>query len=128
MFSHMRIARPVSNLDRSFKMYEQGLDLHRIAEFSEHDGFSGIMLGRENLHWHIELTTCHHHPVQPSQTEEDLLVFYYPDKVEWAQACARMVEAGFTAVHSFNPYWDVNGRTFVDHDGYRVVLQNRDWS
>ncbi|VFS80271.1 Uncharacterised protein [Raoultella terrigena] len=36
--------------------------------------------------------------------------------------------AGFTPVSSFNPYWDVSGRTFADDDGYRVVLQNRTWS
>lgn len=38
-----------------------------------------------------------------------------------------MTEAGFRAMSSFNPYWDTNGKTFVDNDGYRVVLQNRDW-
>jgi len=39
-----------------------------------------------------------------------------------------MVEAGFNVVNSLNPYWDVNGRTFVDPDGYRVVIQNKAWS
>ena len=28
---------------------------------------------------------------------------------------------------AFNPYWEVNGVTFVDRDGYRTVLQNRAW-
>ncbi|ECG3432622.1 VOC family protein, partial [Salmonella enterica subsp. enterica serovar Oranienburg] len=27
-----------------------------------------------------------------------------------------------------NPYWDVNGKTFVDRDGYRVVMQNKAWA
>lgn len=128
MFTHMRIAKPVSNLERSFLMYSQGLDLQKIAEFNNHDGFNGIMLGRNDISWHIEFTVCQHHPVQPSQTEEDLLVLYYPHKEEWESTCARMVEAGFNAVSSFNPYWDVNGRTFVDPDGYRVVIQNKAWS
>jgi hypothetical protein len=35
-----------------------------------------------------------------------------------------MTEAGFRQVASFNPYWDRRGRTYEDHDGYRVVLQN----
>ena len=34
-----------------------------------------------------------------------------------------MEKAGYRAVKAFNPYWDKNGRTFVDPDGYRVVLQ-----
>lgn len=128
MFSQMRIAKPVTHLERSFQMYSKGLGLKRIADFTDHDGFSGVMLGLEGLPWHIELTLCHHHPVKPRQTEEDLLVLYYPDKDEWEQTCARMVAAGFVMVSAFNAYWDVNGRTFCDLDGYRVVIQNRAWA
>ncbi|ELY3083150.1 VOC family protein [Klebsiella aerogenes] len=127
MFTHMRIAKPVTDLARSCLMYCQGLGLHKIAEFNDHDGFNGIMLGREGLGWHIEFTWCQYHPVQSLQTEEDLLVLYYPDKKGWLDACARMREAGFNLTNSFNPYWDINGQTFVDPDGYRVVLQNKAW-
>jgi len=28
---------------------------------------------------------------------------------------------------SENPYWDVNGVTFEDPDGWRIVLQNAGW-
>ena len=56
MFTHMRIAKPVANLERSFLMYSNGLGLHKIAEFNDHDGFNGIMLGRGDLDWHIEFT------------------------------------------------------------------------
>jgi hypothetical protein len=38
-----------------------------------------------------------------------------------------LINAGFKSVISFNPYWDANGRTFEDHDGYRLVLQNAEW-
>ena len=31
-------------------------------------------------------------------------------------------------VKAFNPYWDKQGQTFVDPDGYRVVLQHASWS
>ncbi|MDO6409403.1 VOC family protein [Pantoea phytobeneficialis] len=127
MFAHMRIAKPVTNLERAFLMYSQGLEMKKIADFTDHDGFSGIMLGREGLAWHMEFTVCHHHPVQPLQTAEDLLILYYPDNDEWRDVCARMITAGFTVTESFNPYWEVNGRTFVDADGYRVVIQNRAW-
>ena len=127
MFTHMRIAKPVTNLERFFLMYSQGLELKKIAEFKDHDGFNGIMLGREDLAWHIELTICQYHPVQPLHTEEDLLVLYYKNKKEWEQTCTRMIEAGFKMTNSFNPYWDVNGKTFTDLDGYRVVIQNKEW-
>ena len=66
-------------------------------------------------------------PVRPTPAHEDLVVFYVADPAEWQSACARMRQAGFAVVPSFNPYWDVRGVTFEDPDGYRVVLQNADW-
>ena len=127
MLSHMRIARPVTDLEKTCRMYCQGLGLQKIADFSDHQGFSGVMVGSEQFSWHLEFTLCHHHPVAPSPTDDDLLVLYYPDSTAWRQVCANMEAAGFSAVASFNPYWDINGRTFRDSDGYRVVLQNQTW-
>lgn len=126
-FYHLRIARPVSHLLRSRDMYCQGLDLEAIGEFNDHDGFSGYMLGRAGLSWHLEFTQCHHHPVTPSPSDEDLLVLYIPETAAWEIRCSNMVAAGFSRVESFNPYWDRAGASFEDGDGYRVVLQNRAW-
>ncbi|RDT50001.1 VOC family protein [Escherichia coli] len=127
MFTHMRIARPVTNLERFFLMYRHGLGLQKIAEFTDHEGFNGIMPGCKGLPGHIEMTVCLNHPVTPSQTAEDLLVLYYPQKDEWVRTCIRMAEAGFKEVSAFNPYWDVNGKTFIDPDKYSVVIQNKAW-
>lgn len=127
-FNHMRIARPVTCLKKSSKMYCAGLALEQIADFSDHDGFSGVMLGRQSLGWHLEFTVCHNHSLVPGPTADDLLVLYVPDATEWEASCARMLEAGFIRHEAFNPYWDVKGATFIDHDNYRVVLQNGDWS
>jgi hypothetical protein len=54
-------------------------------------------------------------------------VFYLPDPAEWHAGVQRMRDAGFTPVASFNPYWDRDGVTFEDPDGYRVVLQRAAW-
>ena len=124
---HMRIARPVSSLSRSCELYSQGLGLNKIGEFTDHDGFSGCMLGRKDLTWHLEFTQCHHHPVLPSPSAEDLLVLYIPERDSWKAACSDMDSAGFIRVESFNPYWDQKGVTFEDIDGYRVVIQNMHW-
>lgn len=126
-FHHLRIARPVSNLDLSCEMYCSGIELKKLGSFSNHEGFSGYMLGHPDLGWHLEFTQCHHHPVSPSPSDEDLLVLYFPDKTLWGEACSRMDRAGFARVSSFNPYWDKNGVTFQDHDGYRIVIQNQQW-
>lgn len=126
-FCHLRIARPVSDLLKSSEMYCRGLNLEQIGSFSNHQGFSGYMLGRNDLGWHLEFTQCHDHPLSHSPSQEDLLVLYIPEKESWEAACLRMDMAGFIRTLSFNPYWDIDGATFVDHDGYRVVLQNRKW-
>lgn len=127
MQTQLRIARPVSALDRSVVMYRKGLGLIEIGRFENHAGFDGVMLGRPKLHYHFEFTYCRAHPVVPTPTAEDLLVFYLPDANEWQQACASMLEAGFAEVSSFNPYWRQRGRTFEDYDRYRVVLEQAQW-
>ena len=58
----------------------------------------------------------------------DTSVFYLPDQDEWEASCARMLAAGFQRVPSYNPYWEAQGQTFEDLDGYRVVLQNAAWT
>ena len=124
---HLRIARPVSDLARSTAMYRRGLGLQVIGSFENHDGFDGVMLAAEDADYHFELTRCRTHPVAASPTPEDLVVLYIPAPVEWRAACDRMLAAGFELVTSFNPYWDVRGRTFTDPDGYRIVLQQETW-
>ncbi len=124
---HLRIARPVTDLARVHRMYADGLQLELLGSFADHAGFDGVMLGVPGGAWHLEFTVCRRHPVTPAPTDEDLLVLYLPQPAQWRAACARMSAAGFVPVPSFNPYWEVDGRTFVDPDGYRVVLQNARW-
>ena len=127
MRAHLRIARPVHALERTAAMYCQGLGLREIGRFEDHEGFDGIMLGAAGAGYHFEFTHCRAHPVRPHPTAEDLVVLYLPDPAEWSAACARMLDAGFREVESFNPYWQRQGRTFEDPDGYRTVLQNAGW-
>ena len=127
MTPHLRIARPVTDLDRSVAMYTQGLGLTRLAGFRDHQGFDGVMLGEPGGSHHFEFTCCPGHPVRPTPTPEDLLVFYVPDLAEWRSRCQAMQAAGFLEVTPFNPYWLDRGCTFQDADGYRVVLQRAAW-
>src|SRR5262245_5070721 len=128
MSLQLRIARPVSNLAKSKDAYCRGLGLRVLGSFEDHDGFDGVMLGVSGSSYHFEFTYCRTHPVVPSPTSEDLLVLYIPTETEWRTACARMSAAGFKPVASFNPYWEIRGRTYEDPDGYRIVLQQAAWS
>jgi catechol 2,3-dioxygenase-like lactoylglutathione lyase family enzyme len=127
MRTHLRIARPVSVLDRSVSMYCHGLGLDVLGRFEDHDGFDGVMIGRPQRDYHFEFTVCRAHPVTPNPTVEDLIVLYVPDRMDWQGACERMLDAGFIEVAAFNPYWAREGRTFEDPDRYRVVLQQAAW-
>ncbi len=128
MRHHLRIARPVGNLAVAQDMYCRGLGLRVVGRFENHQGFDGVMLGTADAGYHFEFTFCRSHPVVPAPTAEDLVVFHISSPTEWREICANMLSAGFKQVTSFNPYWDVEGRTFEDCDGYRVVLQNAEWS
>ncbi|MGP4691850.1 VOC family protein [Agrobacterium cavarae] len=123
----VRVARPSDNLDALRQFYCGGLGLELLGEFAGHDGFDGIMVGQRGVPYHFEFTKKAGHPVGRAPTEDNLIVFYIPDQTEWSTSIARMVSAGFAPVPSFNPYWDRNGKTFEDPDGYRVVLQHAAW-
>ena len=124
MAVHMRVARPTDRLDEIASMYRQGLEMDILAEFRGHAGFDGVVLGHKDLGYQIEFTHHAGSHVGQAPSEDNLLVFYHPAKGIWEKACAKMVMAGFRTVKSYNPYWDRSGLTFLDPDGYRVVLQN----
>jgi len=81
-------------------------------------------LGLPGATYHLEFTRKRGHEVGPAPTEDNLLVYYFPEQEEWLAAVDQMRAAGHTPVPSFNPYWDRSGRTYADPDGHRVVLQN----
>jgi hypothetical protein len=122
--TYLRVARPTDDLEILSRMYLAGLDFEVLGQFTDHDGFDGVILGRPDLGYQLEFTRQAGHAAGRAPTRDNLLVFYHPDLESWTAACARMTVAGFSEVPSWNPYWDDNGRTFEDPDGYRVVLQN----
>jgi len=123
----VRIARPSDDLDALLTFYCDGLGLTLLDRFRDHDGFDGVMLGWHGAAYHFEFTKKHGDQAGRAPSEDNLIVVYYPDSAEWQGAVQRMRDAGFVAVRSFNPYWDRQGLTFEDPDGYRVVLQNAAW-
>jgi catechol 2,3-dioxygenase-like lactoylglutathione lyase family enzyme len=122
--AHLRVARPTDDLAAVVRFYRDGLGFAVLAQFSDHDGFDGVMLGHRGAAYHLEFTRRAGHPAGRAPTGENLLVFYLPDEVTWRAAVERLEAAGYAAVAAVNPYWDRHGRTFEDPDGYRVVLQN----
>jgi catechol 2,3-dioxygenase-like lactoylglutathione lyase family enzyme len=125
--AHLRVARPTDDLPAVVRFYRDGLGFEVLAEFRDHDGFDGVMLGHPGAGYHLEFTRRAGHPAGRAPTGENLLVFYLPNEAIWRAAVGRLEAAGYAAVAAVNPYWDRRGRTFEDPDGYRVVLQNARW-
>jgi catechol 2,3-dioxygenase-like lactoylglutathione lyase family enzyme len=123
----LRVARPTDRLDQVIHFYTEGLGLQTLYRFEDHDGFDGVMVGMPGEAHHFEFTHHRGHAVGRAPTEDNLIVFYLPERSEWQQTIERMNAAGYQSVKSYNPYWDNQGVTFEDPDGYRVVLQNDTW-
>jgi len=125
--AHLRIARPSDDLQAVTRFYRDGLGFDLLYEFVDHDGFDGVMLGHQGSAYHLEFTRSRGHVAGRAPTKDNLLVFYLPNLGEWRRAVARLDRLGYRAMDAFNPYWDRDGKTFEDPDGYRVVLQNANW-
>ena len=115
----VRLARPARDLTRSARFYGDLIGLPRLGGFENHDGYNGVFFalpgGAE-----LELTAG---PAQPApSTDEDLLVLYVQTGAEVAAIGARLTAAGVTRIPNRNPYWNRSGLTFLDPDGYRIVI------
>ncbi|WGS53155.1 VOC family protein [Paraburkholderia sp. D15] len=123
----LRVARPTNDLQRLADFYTRGLGFDVLAHFEDHAGFDGVIVGRRGFPWHLEFTHQHGVTVDRAPTTEHLLVLYLPEPDEWRAALDRLAAFGVTPCESENPYWDRQGETFEDPDGYRIVLQNTAW-
>jgi hypothetical protein len=129
MQAHLRIARPTRSIASLLPFYTT-LGFQIIGSFEKHAGFNGVMLGHASLPYHLEFTEEEGHDPRRAPSQENLLVFYLPEKEEWDAVVARMEGAGYERVESYNPYWDADGKgkTYEDADEYRVVLWNGGWA
>ncbi|UGY93380.1 VOC family protein [Streptomyces gobiensis] len=127
--SHIRIARPSRDLVAVERFWSRGLGLSVVyrAEGGEQPGEHDLlMLGWPDASWHLELVHEAARLVEPSPTDEDLLVIYLDGQVS-EELVARLEGHGGKRVPSPNPYWNRWGVTIVDPDGYRLVLCTRAW-
>ncbi|MCY7367119.1 MAG: VOC family protein [Chamaesiphon sp.] len=123
----MRIARPTDKLDEVVRFYTDGLGLQILDQFEHHEGFDGVMVGLPSEIYQFEFIHQQGHFIGRDPTKDNLIVFYLPDRSEWELAVIQMNSISYETVPSYNPYWDINGATFEDPDGWRVVLQNAVW-
>lgn len=122
--AQVRVARPTDRLDEVVRFYCEGLGLKQIGSFEGHAGYSGVMIGLPGHDYHLEFTRHEAGSPCPAPTRDNLLVLYIPDRRAIDQIAARLATLGHDRVEPENPYWEDEGVTFEDPDGWRVVLMN----
>ena len=122
--AQVRVARPTAKLGEVVRFYRDGLGLEEIGSFTGHAGYSGVMLGLPGHGYHLEFTEHKEAEPCPAPSKDNLLVFYIPNRTAINRVAARLSRLGYNPVMAENPYWRVQGLTFEDPEGWRVVLMN----
>ena len=122
----VRLGRPTNQLDEVTRFYCDGLGLDLLLEFEKDQaGYAGAIVGVPQTDYHLEFVT-HEAGLGLDQikppTKDHLLVFYLENKTDYDEITARLAEMGHLPVAAENPHWDLDGVTFEDPDGWRVVL------
>lgn len=116
-----RVARHTTNLQAIIAFYTQFLELEVLGSFENHKNYDGVFLGKKGLDWHLEFTSSleapEHHP-----DEDDLLVFYAQNSNEFNRIQANFELKKQSPIAAKNPYWNQHALTYLDPDGFRVVV------
>jgi len=116
----LRVARPTDNLLEVVRFYRDGLGLEILTSF-DRLGYKGEILGSKGSPYHFEFLHQRGRKVGKAPTQDNILAFYIPE-AEWSSAVERMQRHGYEPVKPANLFWEKDGKTFEDVDGYRVVL------
>jgi catechol 2,3-dioxygenase-like lactoylglutathione lyase family enzyme len=116
-----RIARHTSDLNRIIDFYGRVLGLKVLGDFKDHHQYNGVFMGLPGEGWHLEFTVSDKLP-QHQPDDDDLLVFYASSLAEFAEIKKRFIKNKVKHVQPANPYWEKNGITFEDPDGFRIVI------
>ena len=117
----LRVARHTKNLQAIIHFYQDILGLEFLGEFKSHNNYDGVFLGLKDLNWHLEFTVSdqapNHHP-----DKDDLLVFYIESEKQFNHLKEQFKRNQIRPVDPVNPYWEANGITYEDPNGFRIVI------
>lgn len=124
----IRLARPSRDLDAARRFWVEGLGLQVLWEAGAdtEGGHPLLMVGAPGAAWHLELVEDPLAQDESRPGPEDLLVVYLGAEFS-SLLLERLAEHGGERVTARNAYWERWGATFVDPDGYLLVLSHRTW-
>lgn len=119
----LRFARHTNNLEKIKFFYIEILGFDLLGNFEKHAAYTGIFIGKPNLDWHLEFTIsnekANHH------FDEDAILVFYPETIlEYNNLIERILKHSISIITSKNPYWNENGKMFLDPDGYSIVISD----
>ncbi len=119
----LRIARHTNNIDKIENFYVTILGFERLGGFQNHNNYDGVFIGKPKLDWHFEFTKssekANHH-----FDEDDILVLYPETILEYNRLINNILENNISIITSKNPYWNENGKMFLDPDGFRIIVSD----
>lgn len=118
---HFRVARHTNDLNAIKSFYTMVLGFELLGDFKNHDNYNGIFLGFPDSDWHLEFTSSLE-KANNQFGEDDILILYPETREKFDSLLKNISRNTILLVSSKNPYWNENGKMFLDPDGYRIVL------
>ncbi|TGD59649.1 VOC family protein [Flavobacterium humi] len=119
----LRVARHTNDLEKIKSFYIDVLKFEWLGGFENHSGYDGIFIGKPDAGWHFEFTVsnekANHFP-----DEDDIIVLYPGTISEYDQLLGNLSENAIPVIAAKNPYWNENGKMFLDPDGFRIILSH----
>lgn len=119
----LRVARHTNNLDKIENFYINILDFERLGGFQNHNNYDGVFIGKSGVDWHFEFTQSEE-KVNHTFDEDDVTVLYPETVSEYNRFVNKLVENNISFITSKNPFWNENGKMFLDPDGFRIVISD----
>ena len=118
-----RVARHTNKIEEISEFYTKIIGLEILGDFKNHSNYDGIFIGKPYKDWHLEFTTTHEE-VNHQFDEDDCLVFYPESQYEYDAIIERLEINQIEIIISKNPYWNTNGISIKDPDGFVVTISS----
>ncbi len=118
-----RFARHTNDLEQIKTFYIAILGFELLGAFENHNGYDGIFIGKSTENWHLEFTKTKE-VICFDFKEDDTLVFYPESKMEFDLLINKLQSHEIEFIKAKNPYWNENGKMFLDPDGYRILISD----
>ena len=118
-----RFARHTNDLKQIKFFYIDILGFELLGGFENHNGYDGVFIVKSSDNWHLEFTKSEE-IVHFDFNEDDILVFYPNSKMEFDSFINKIQSTKIKFINAKNPYWNENGKMFLDPDGYRIIISD----